>query len=127
MGHSVWKPVLPALPLLLAACAEPRDAVAPGVLTVAQEAQASWVRNFNPLLADGLCRFPTRAGIYEPLTILKTITGEWVPWLALAHEWSPDARALTFTLRPGVRWSAGWRRGQPRSPLGSSSCWGTSG
>ena len=93
--------------LALAGCAEPRDAVGPGVLTVAQEAQASWVRNFNPLLADGLCRFPTRAGIYEPLTILNTITGQWVPWLALSHEWSPDARAVTFTLRPGVRWSDG--------------------
>ncbi|WP_257446158.1 ABC transporter substrate-binding protein [Archangium lipolyticum] len=76
-------------------------------LTIIQEQQASWIRNFNPLIAPSNARWPTRSGIYEPLMIYNTIKGEMVPWLALKHEWSPDNKTLTLTLRPGVKWSDG--------------------
>ncbi|HTN88563.1 MAG TPA: ABC transporter substrate-binding protein, partial [Sorangium sp.] len=33
------------------------------LVTVAREQQATWVRNFNPLLPEGNSRFPTVAGI----------------------------------------------------------------
>jgi peptide/nickel transport system substrate-binding protein len=89
------------------ACAERREVVGAGVLTISQEAEASWNRNFNPLLAERLNRFPTRYGIYEPLMVYNIATSAWVPWLATGYEWSADARAVTFTLRQGVRWSDG--------------------
>jgi peptide/nickel transport system substrate-binding protein len=76
-------------------------------MTVAQEQQASWIRNFNPLIAPGTARWPTRAGVYEPLMIFNTLKGEFVPWLATKSEWSADNKKLTLSLRPGVKWSDG--------------------
>lgn len=77
------------------------------VLTVSQEQQATWVRNFNPLLAPSAVRFPTVAGIYEPLLVYSTLKGEFVPWLATKYEWSDGNKKLTFTIRSGVKWSDG--------------------
>lgn len=78
-----------------------------GILTVSIESQASWIRNFNPLLAPGNIRWPSRAGIYEPLFIYDTINGKIVPWLATHFVWGKDGRTITFSIRPGVRWSDG--------------------
>jgi peptide/nickel transport system substrate-binding protein len=82
-------------------------AVKTTALTAIQEQQASWIRNFNPLIAPGTARFPTRAGVYEPLMIFNVLKGEFVPWLAAKHEWSADNKKLTLSLRPGVKWSDG--------------------
>ena len=90
--------------------AAPATAAAPvkaTAMTVIQEQQASWIRNFNPLIAPGTARWPTRAGVYEPLMVYNTLKGEFVPWLATKSEWSPDNKKLTLTLRPGVKWSDG--------------------
>ncbi|WP_438021308.1 ABC transporter substrate-binding protein [Sorangium sp. So ce315] len=76
-------------------------------LTVSIEQQASWVRNFNPLHAAGNVRWPTVAGIYEPLLVYNTMKGEFTPWLASKYEWSNGNKTLTFTTRPGVKWSDG--------------------
>jgi peptide/nickel transport system substrate-binding protein len=76
-------------------------------LTVSIEQQSIWVRNFNPLLPPGRSRWPTRAGVYEPLHVYNPMTGVWTPWLALEHTWSSDLRTLRFALRPEVRWSDG--------------------
>ncbi len=95
---------------LLAACAPTAETPA-GVLVVLQEQQAAWVRNFNPLLATGGARWPTRAGIYEPLAIYHRATAAWAPWLATEWAWEPrvtgDPPALRVTLREGVAWSDG--------------------
>lgn len=91
----------------LLACADPVIPAPPGVMTVLQEQQAAWVRNFNPLLATGGARWPTSAGIYEPLLIYNRATGAFVPWLATAWRWTEPARALEFSVRAGVRWSDG--------------------
>jgi peptide/nickel transport system substrate-binding protein len=108
--------LLAAVVLLLGACgntpntAQPQPAAAPAtpaILTVSVEQQASWVRNFNPLLAEKSQRWPARAGIYEPLMIYNTMTGEYVPWLATEYKWSPDNQKLTLTTRDGVKWSDG--------------------
>lgn len=82
-------------------------AVKATALTIIQEQQASWIRNFNPLIAPGTARWPTRSGVYEPLMVYNTLKGDFVPWLALKHEWSPDNKTLTLSLRPGVKWSDG--------------------
>ncbi|MFT5585314.1 MAG: peptide/nickel transport system substrate-binding protein, partial [Cognaticolwellia sp.] len=49
----------------------------PGVVVVAQEQQATWIRNFNPLVPTS-ARWPTSAGVYEPLYIYNQAAGEWV-------------------------------------------------
>ncbi|WP_437971432.1 ABC transporter substrate-binding protein [Sorangium sp. So ce260] len=76
-------------------------------VTISREQQASWVRNFNPLLAEGSVRFPTVAGIYEPMLVFNTMKGEYTPWLATKHAWSDGNKKLTFTTRSGVKWSDG--------------------
>ncbi|WP_437947747.1 ABC transporter substrate-binding protein [Sorangium sp. So ce296] len=77
------------------------------MVTIAREQQATWVRNFNPLLAEGSVRFPTVAGIYEPMLIYNTMRNEYTPWLATSYAWSDGNRKLTFTVRSGVKWSDG--------------------
>jgi peptide/nickel transport system substrate-binding protein len=89
------------------ACADASAEREPGVVVVAQETQAAWIRNFNPLLPPGTARWPTRAGIYEPLAVFNTLTGEYVPWLGTSWAWSPDALTLTVKTRSGVSWSDG--------------------
>ncbi len=93
--------------LAVAACDRTAPVQAPDVLTVSVEQQASWVRNFNPLSPAGSARWPTQAGVYEPLMVFNSVRGEYVPWLALSSEWREGHLALRFNLRPGVRWSDG--------------------
>ena len=76
-------------------------------LTVYQEAQISWVRNFNPLSPAGAARWPTSAGIYEPLFIYNSMSGEYVPWLALDYNWDKGNRVLEMLIRDGIKWSDG--------------------
>ncbi|MCO4769921.1 MAG: ABC transporter substrate-binding protein [Deltaproteobacteria bacterium] len=93
--------------ILTPACAEPAMEPEPGVLVVSREQVGSWVRNFNPLLAGGLARWPTRGGIYEPLMVHNPAQGAWTPWLATGFTWGEDVTSLSFSLREGVRWSDG--------------------
>ena len=87
----------------LGAC-EPLPPTETGVLTVVKEQTSAWVRNFNPLTTNP--RFPTQAGIYEPLFIYNPLRGEWVPWLGTAYAWRTN-QVLEITIRNGVRWSDG--------------------
>src|SRR5262249_16411352 len=77
------------------------------LVTISQEQQPTWVRNFNPLLADQTGRWPSQGGIYEPLVVYNTITGVLTPWLAESWAFNADNTVLTFTLRAGVKWSDG--------------------
>lgn len=76
-------------------------------LKVYQEAQISWVRNFNPLSPAGAARWPTSSGIYEPLFIYNSMTGEYVPWLGLDYTWEKGNKVLKMLIRDGVKWSDG--------------------
>lgn len=87
-------------------CTQPPPPTPPDVLVVSQEQQPSWVRNFNPLAPNG-SRWPTKAGVYEPMAIFNGVKGYWVPWLATEWQWSDDHRTLTVTTRPDVMWSDG--------------------
>ena len=91
---------------MLPGCRAERAQRSPGVLTVAGPEQVStWSRNFNPLMPGS--RWPTEAGIYEPLAIRNAATGDWVPWLATQWRWEEPGRVLRFELREGVQWSDG--------------------
>jgi peptide/nickel transport system substrate-binding protein len=65
---------------------------------------------FNPFLGAGEDAYGLGATsmIYEPLLqfdILKpSVT---YPWLATVYKWSNGGKTLSFTLRPGVKWSDG--------------------
>ncbi len=76
-------------------------------LIIYQEAQISWVRNFNPLSPAGAARWPTSAGIYEPLFIYNSMSGKYVPWLALDYKWDKGNKVLEMLIRDGVKWSDG--------------------
>jgi peptide/nickel transport system substrate-binding protein len=77
------------------------------VLVISQEQQASWVRNFNPLTTAASARWPTLAGVYEPLFVFNSVRAEQVPWLAVAYRWREDNSVLRITTREGVLWSDG--------------------
>ncbi|MEC7987660.1 MAG: ABC transporter substrate-binding protein [Myxococcota bacterium] len=76
-------------------------------LVVSQEQQSSWTQNFNPFLASGLSRWPTNAGVYEPLMIYSPLQGRYVPWLATQFQWNENATTLSFRIRNDVQWSDG--------------------
>jgi len=92
---------------LLAGCTGERGTAPPGVLVVSQEQQSSWIRNFNPLTTASAVRWPTLAGVYEPLFVFNSVKSEFVPWLAVAYEWRESNMVLRVTTRDGVRWSDG--------------------
>jgi peptide/nickel transport system substrate-binding protein len=77
------------------------------LVTMSQDQQQVWVKNFNPFLSAGSVRWPTHWGIHEPLLVFNALTGETVPWLAESWEWSTDALTLTYKIRTGVKWSDG--------------------
>ncbi|MCU0689936.1 MAG: ABC transporter substrate-binding protein [Polyangiaceae bacterium] len=78
-----------------------------GVLVVVQEQQPSWIRNFNPLLPSRSARWPTVAGIHEPMMFFNNVKARWEPWLATSFAWGKTYRALRFELRDQVKWSDG--------------------
>jgi len=92
---------------LLTGCTGERGTAPPGVLVVSQEQQSSWIRNFNPLTTASAVRWPTLAGVYEPLFVFNSVKSEFVPWLAVAYEWRESNMVLRVTTRDGVRWSDG--------------------
>lgn len=97
----------PLTVLLVLGCVRNVAYAPEGVLVVSQEQQASWVRNFNPLTTAAAARWPTLAGIYEPLYVFNSVHAEYVPWLAVSHEWREGNRVLRVITRDGVLWSDG--------------------
>lgn len=92
---------------LAAGCAGERQPPPRGVMVVSQEQTASFVRNFNPLTTAAAARWPTLAGVYEPLFVFNSVRSEQVPWLGLSHEWREGNRVLRVTTRDSVLWSDG--------------------
>lgn len=105
-GPLAWL-TLAVLGLVGGACGRDVRRAPPGVLVVSQEQQASWIRNFNPLTTATSARWPTLAGIYEPMFVFNSVRAEFVPWLAVAREWRDGNRILRVTTRDSVDWSDG--------------------
>ncbi len=96
-----------AIIVTIGGCVRDVPKAPPGVLVVSQEQQTSWVRNFNPLTTATAARWPTLAGIYEPLFVFNSVRTEYVPWLATEREWREEKLLLRVKLRPNVLWSDG--------------------
>ena len=78
-----------------------------GVMTISQEQTQAWVRNFNPLAPGANARWPSVAGIYEPLFIYNSMTSKTAPWLGVSHQWKKKNKTLIIETRQNVKWSDG--------------------
>ena len=76
-----------------------------GTLTIDNESGALWQCDFNPY--NGSVNGQSFGIIYEPLYYDNLLNDKKTAWLASSYAWSPDNKILTFTIRPGVRWSDG--------------------
>src|SRR5205823_4949792 len=109
--RSVLAGVMATLAVIVSACgsssagtinAQPRVG---GTLTIDNESGGLWTCGFNPFNASvtGL----TQGIIYEPLVYDNLLTDKKTPMLASSYQWSSDNKSITFTIRPGVKWSDG--------------------
>ena len=66
-----------------------------------------WKRVFNPFRSEADTRWPTAAGIHEPLIVYNRATRRLHAVAGPGYPWSADNRSFRVPLRPGVRWSDG--------------------
>jgi peptide/nickel transport system substrate-binding protein len=77
-----------------------------GVVSIDNESGTLWTCGFNPFNPG--VQFLTVGIIYEPLYQINNLqSGKETPWLASSYQWSDANKTLTFTIRPGVKWSDG--------------------
>jgi len=78
-------------------------------LVMESSPETSITQNFNPYLTTSAAYGMGATGlIYEPLTEfdLANPTVQY-PWLATSYQWSDGGKAITFTIRQGVKWNNG--------------------
>lgn len=80
---------------------------APPLTVTTGPRQGAWKRVFNPFRSDADTRWPSTAGIYEPLIVYNRATSTYTPWLATSYQWSASNTKLRFVVRPAVIWSDG--------------------
>jgi len=75
-------------------------------LNLANEQGELWSCSFNPFVPTSS---PYSVGLtYETLDFVDSLqSGKVTPWLATSYAWSNNNETLTFTIRPGVKWSDG--------------------
>jgi len=75
-------------------------------LTISNENGALWTCGFNPL--NSSYNLLSVGFIYEPLIYVNPLqSGKTTPMLASSYSWGAGNKSLTFTIRPGVKWSDG--------------------
>ena len=75
-------------------------------VTISNEQGTTWTCGFNPF--NGNTQFLAFGPVYEELTFVNGLkSGSTTNWLASSYAWSNDNKTLTFTIRPGVKWSDG--------------------
>jgi peptide/nickel transport system substrate-binding protein len=75
-------------------------------VTISNEQGATWTCGFNPMSAD-LVDW-SFGPIYESLVFVDALkSAQATPWLASKYTWSNHNKTITFTIRPGVKWSDG--------------------
>ena len=79
------------------------------VLTEENNVGVTFTKNFNPFNNNSLVsQMAIKSLTFEPLMEFDTLKANTqYPWLATGYKWSHAGRTLTFTLRPGVKWSDG--------------------
>ncbi len=79
------------------------------VLTVESSQQNAITQNFNPFIQSSAATLLGATSlIYEPLLQTNAIKpGQYYHWLATGYSWSNGGKSITFTIRPGVKWSNG--------------------
>jgi peptide/nickel transport system substrate-binding protein len=79
------------------------------VLTVESSQQNAITQNFNPFVpSSAAALLGATSLVYEPLLQTNAIKpGQYYNWLATAYTWSNGGKSITFTIRPGVKWSNG--------------------
>jgi peptide/nickel transport system substrate-binding protein len=76
-----------------------------GTLTIS-DAQFLWTCGFSPFNPNS--NFLSVGPVYETLMFVNTLQNAKVtPWLATSYAWSDDNKVVTFTLRPGVKFTDG--------------------
>jgi peptide/nickel transport system substrate-binding protein len=75
-------------------------------VTISNEQGTTWTCGFNPFNPD--VNFLSFGTVYEELVFVNPLrSGATTPWLASAWTWTNHNKTLTFTIRPGVKWSDG--------------------
>ena len=79
------------------------------VLTVESSQQNAITQNFNPYIQSSAATLLGATSlVYEPLLQANAIKpGQYYDWLATSYTWSNGGKSITFTIRPGVKWSNG--------------------
>ena len=79
------------------------------VLTVESSQQNAITQNFNPFIQSSAASLLGATSlVYEPLLQANVIKpGQYYHWLATGYTWSNGGKTITFTIRPGVKWSNG--------------------
>src|SRR5947207_9807837 len=79
------------------------------VLTVESSQQNAITQNFNPFIQSSAATLLGATSlVYEPLLQTNAIQpGQYYHWLATGYTWSNGGKSITFTIRPGVKWSNG--------------------
>jgi peptide/nickel transport system substrate-binding protein len=75
-------------------------------VTISNEQGQTWTCGFNPFNAS-LVDW-SFGPVYESLVFVDELkSGAATPWLASKYAWSNHNKTITFTIRPGVKWSDG--------------------
>jgi peptide/nickel transport system substrate-binding protein len=79
------------------------------VLTVESSQQNAITQNFNPFVQSSAATLLGATSlVYEPLLQANAVKpGQYYNWLATGYSWSNGGKSITFTIRPGVKWSNG--------------------
>jgi peptide/nickel transport system substrate-binding protein len=79
------------------------------VLTVESSQQNAITQNFNPFTQSSAATLLGATSlVYEPLLQANAIRpGQYYNWLATSYKWSNGGDSISFTIRPGVKWSNG--------------------
>ncbi|MGZ4296846.1 MAG: ABC transporter substrate-binding protein, partial [Solirubrobacteraceae bacterium] len=79
------------------------------MLTVESSQQNTVTRNFNPFVQSSAASLLGATSLlYEPLLQANAVKpGNYYNWLATGYSWADGGKSITFTIRPGVKWSDG--------------------
>ena len=78
-------------------------------LVMESSPESTITQDFNPYVATGAPYGMGATGlIYEPLIQFDLAAPpKYYPWLATGYKWSDGGKAITFTIRQGVKWNNG--------------------